>query len=588
MPTEKNAFSPLVLDELFAAGDERFLDHLIRFHEPKKLAALTDRWKRDTRPWARRILLAYLEQLPGSPGHETVVKRLFKHAEAQCDDELMAHFAYAFDRLVRRRRATRWAWDPTLRQGTREPYLAVARDVVPKLKPPPRVGEPAWPIHRLFSYHTRHYLRRRAWRYFRRMGYQHPERYPRALAGMLRLYVDGFLGSGESLLDSRSLVHACFGGTDVLNFTTGHVNLRPGRSLAELEAAPAHPELWKRLESADVLLDLIVTADSHPVRAWAVQVLRRFHFDPPPSLPPGRLLPLLDHGDELVQQLGAELLERAIGLDTLSFDDWLRLLGTRNFVALETIVRVMRSHVTAERVTLAQAVDLACAAPVPVARLGLDLLRDKPVGTPADREMIARLSDARAEAVAGELTTWTLRILGQVDVYDVDLVVRFFDALARPTREAAWAWLVADPRPPAYDDPALWSRLVETPYDDLRLHLVDDLKRRAALPGVAPDRLGPALWAPVLLGIHRGGRAKLTALRQVGDAVARDPARAGPLLPVLAVAIRSVRLPEARHGLAAVVGAVEAHPELGEAVRRHLPELDLGDASAWEAGAVCR
>lgn len=588
MAKAKDAFSPLVLDELFATGDERFLDHLIRFHEPKKLAALPDRWKRDTRPWARRTLLAYLQQLPGSPGHETVVKRLFKHAEAQRDDELVAQFALAFDRLIRRRRTTRWVWDPTLRRGGSVPVLGAVRDVLPKLKSPPRAGETPWPRHRLFSYRTRHYLRRRAWRYFRRLGHQQPARYARAVSGMLRLYADADLASGEALLDSRSLVHACFRGSDVLDFTPGHVNLREGRGLDELDAAPAHAELWKRPDSADVLLDLIATADARPIRAWAVQLFRRFHFEPPPALSIDRLLPLLDHGDELVQQLGADLLERAVGLDTLAFDDWLRLLGTRNLTALETIARVMRTYVTPDRVTLAQAVELACAAPVPVARLGLDLLRDKSVTSSVDRETVARLADARSEAVAAELVAWALPRVGAPEAYAVDVVVRFFDALIRPMREAAWVWLTnADPRPPAYDDPAFWSRLIETPYDDLRLHLVTDLKRRATLPGVGPDTLGPALWAPVLLGIHRGGRAKLTALRQVGDAVARDPARAGPLLPVLAVAIRSVRVPEARHGLAAVVGAVEANRALADAVRQHLPELDLGNASEWER-AACR
>jgi hypothetical protein len=385
-----------VLDELFAAGDERFLNHLVTFHEPKKLAALADRWKRDSRPWARRTLLEYVDRLPGSPGHEPVVKRLFKHAEAQGDDELMARFAYAFDRLVRRRRAKRWQWDPTLRQGGPVQTLVVPRDVLPKLKPPPPAGEPPWPTRRLFSYHTRHHLRRRAWRYFRRMGHKRPDRYPRAVAGLLRLFADGSLASGEALLDSRSLAHTCFRGSDVLDFTPGHVNLRRGRSLAELQAAPAHPRLWQRPASADVLLDLAAGAGSRPVRAWAVQVFRRFHFDPAPSLPPDRLLPLLDHGDELVQQLGADLLERAVGLESLAFDDWLRLLATRNLTALETIARVMRRYVTADRVTLAQAVALACAVPVPVARLGLDLVRDKPVVTFDDREQVARLADARA------------------------------------------------------------------------------------------------------------------------------------------------------------------------------------------------
>jgi hypothetical protein len=81
----------------------------------------------------------------------------------------------------------------------------------------------------------------------------------------------------------------------------------------------------------------------------------------------------------------------------------------------------------------------------------------------------------------------------------------------------------------------------------------------------------------VLLNVHRGGRAKLTALRQTADAIARDPKNAEPLLPVLAVAVRSVRLPEARHGLAALVRAVDAHPPLADGVRRHFPELDLGE-----------
>lgn len=600
MATAKDPVSPLVLDELFAAGDERFLEHLIQFYEPKKLAAIADRWKRDTRPWARRTLLAYLEQAPASRGHETVVKRLFKHAEAQRNDELMAHFARAFDRLIRRRRATRWRWDPALRRSTNEPYLASPRDVMPhvgkggRLAQNPKTLKPVHvparftQSHKLFSYRTRHYLRRRAWRYFRRMGHQQPDRYASAVSGMLRLYSDADLASGEALLDSRSLVHACFRGSDVLEFTPGHVNLREGRGLDELDAAPAQAELWKRPDSADELLDLIAAANARPVRAWAVQLFRRFHFEPPPALAIDRLLPLLDHGDELAQQLGADLLERAVGLDTLAFGDWLRLLGTRNLTALETIARVMRTYVTPERVTLAQAVELACAAPVPVARLGLDLFRDKPVTSTADREIVARLADARAEAVAGELAAWALPRLGAPEAYAVDLVVRFFDALIRPMREAAWVWLTnTDRRPPAYDDPAFWSRLIETPYDDLRLHLVADLRRRATLPGVTPDTLGPALWAPVLLGIHRGGRAKLTALRQVGDAVARDPARAEPLLPVLAVAVRSVRMPEARHGLAAVVGAVEANRALADAVRKHLPELDLGGAAEWER-APCR
>ncbi len=42
----------------------------------------------------------------------------------------------------------------------------------------------------LFSYRTRYYLRRRAWRYFRRMGFATPDAYPAAIAAALRRYRD--------------------------------------------------------------------------------------------------------------------------------------------------------------------------------------------------------------------------------------------------------------------------------------------------------------------------------------------------------------------------------------------------------------
>ena len=77
----------------------------------------------------------------------------------------------------------------------------------------------------------------------------------------------------------------------------------------------------------------------------------------------------------------------------------------------------------------------------------------------------------------------------------------------------------------------------------------------------------------MLLGVHRGGRQKIKATQQVARKLADDPAQAEKLLPVLVVAVRSVRGAEFRAGLAAVVAAVEARPELGPLVRQHLPEL---------------
>jgi hypothetical protein len=85
------------------------------------------------------------------------------------------------------------------------------------------------------------------------------------------------------------------------------------------------------------------------------------------------------------------------------------------------------------------------------------------------------------------------------------------------------------------------------------------------------------VWSSVLLGVHRGGRQKRKATGQLAAAIADQPQRADELLPVLAASIRSVRQPERRSGLAAVVQLVTACPELAASVSRHLPELRLAN-----------
>ena len=75
-------------------------------HIPQRCAPIADRWRIDPRPWARQQLLNYLRLPFDQPGHQPVVKRLFKHAESKGDDEVMAAFLVAFDLLVRRENQT--------------------------------------------------------------------------------------------------------------------------------------------------------------------------------------------------------------------------------------------------------------------------------------------------------------------------------------------------------------------------------------------------------------------------------------------------------------------------------------------------
>ena len=213
--------STLVVDESFATQDERFVERVRLVASAKYLAGLADRWKRDARPWARQQIFKYLALPMDRPGHHPVVKRLFKQAEANGDNELMAEFLVTFDRLVRRQRRMEYRYDRQTRQVTQEEVLYAPRDQIlasagtmtsqgreginpftgEKTSFPPKTITAGVPKNgRLFSYKTRAYVRRRAWRYFRRMGFQTPAAYPQVAAGILAKYRDEDFAKGENIL----------------------------------------------------------------------------------------------------------------------------------------------------------------------------------------------------------------------------------------------------------------------------------------------------------------------------------------------------------------------------------------------------
>jgi hypothetical protein len=191
------------------------------------------------------------------------------------------------------------------------------------------------------------------------------------------------------------------------------------------------------------------------------------------------------------------------------------------------------------------------------------------------------LSNAECDAVGEEVAAYGLSVVGSPQTYRTDQVVRFFDSLNVHVRRGAWNWLT--PQSPGYDDASLWSRLVETPYDDVKLRLVEALQQRAAadakVSALSVDSL-PPIWTAVLLNVHRGGRAKLTALRQISAAISNRPEACERLIPVMAVAIRSVRPPEVRAGLSSILTAVAKRPELESMLATQIPELRLTPTEA--------
>jgi hypothetical protein len=552
--------SPLILAELYEAGDASFLDKITHHRGGfKPLLPLIEKWKKDRRPWARQMKLRFVSEKQVNDGNRVVFKRLFKQAWHDGDHELMGAFMARVDGMMRRARANKYFFE-NRQVRTVEVLKAPAR--------PHPTG---------FSAETRHYLRRRAWRYFRRLGFRDPAAYVPAVARALVRYADDDVRSGENLLDNWGLMHACFGRSDVLVFDKRHTNVKAGRSLAELQAAPMFERHWASPAAVPALLALVLDANCRPVRVWAIQLLKRHHSAALASVDAELLVRLVDHADGDVAAFAAELLSTASVAGTLPVATWLRLLATRNGTVVAAVVDAFQKHVNFDRVTLAQAVQIATSPATPVARLGLEILGQRKIASDADRATLAELASARCLAAGDAIARFAMGKLNVAGAYQLAQVIPFFDSRLLSVRQGAFEALAEDS--PAASDPAFWSALLESPYDDVRAALVERLKHRQSLPGAGADALA-FLWRGVLLNIHRGGRAKLSALKQVSRHVTLRPDTLPALLPVLAVAIRSVRAPEARHGLAAIVAAVEKVPALEPAVVATFPELRFDPAGA--------
>ena len=151
---------------------------------------------------------------------------------------------------------------------------------------------------RLFSVATRHYLRRRVWRYFRRLGRTAPERYVKGVSLALVRYVDQDAPDGLALIDNWGLIHVLFHRSPVLVGRPSGWAVAEERTLAELAPAPIFEPLWTSTPRA--IVDLLLAARCRPVRQWALQMVRR-HESALAAITLDDLLNLLAHDDlELV------------------------------------------------------------------------------------------------------------------------------------------------------------------------------------------------------------------------------------------------------------------------------------------------
>ena len=634
----------LILQEMLEQADPQFIDELRAWSDADRLAHFAASWYQDRRPQARRFLLEYLKLPLNAYRHEPLVKRLFKLAEKNGDDEVMAHFLVLLDRSVRRKHGHRIHWyfktvadraeaERVLKRwseqgaqnaridnwgGSFHVQASIPRDrlFVPVPTTMPRgidkAGWTSWfgiettDLHialkwqgklpaklsdlpepyrsklasfRLFSVHTRNYLRRRVWRYFRKLGKEHPERYIPAITKALRFYDDNDARDGVALLDNWSLMHVLFHHSPVLRAQNNGWTVVRGRGLDELAPAPIYPHLWAA--STPVFFELLKDARCRVIRQWALFAIRQ---NPGllKNVPFEELFRLLNHEDAEIATLAAEVIAGHPELSKISVERWLNLLTSVTANALDAVCSLAAKQVPANRVPLDAMLKFACSRPLPLARLGFRWLQAHSL-TANDLPQLWRLTEAQADPLRAELVRWARKQFSAAANFQSSWVLDFLDSRHAEVRAEGWNWLMDEAR--AHNDVELWQKLLESPYDDLRLRLVEYLHRRYDTTNALRTRqslLKPDLlrlvWASVLLNIHRGGRSKPRIVQQVVERMEQKPDETVVLLPLLKVLLRSVRGPEWRAGLAGIVQLLERQPEVRSLVEQQFPELQMASS----------
>lgn len=594
-----------LMEELFARGDPAFTDEIRRVRDAARLGTFAARWLADKRPEARQFLIDYLARPLNTYGHDALVKRLFKGAEKAGDDDLMGAFLVALDRSIRHRRVkrrrmkwrqvdTREEADRLLREWSDQGYepnpiypsgrrfsCYASKEVetaalhasarLPQLNPKVRYLSEGY-IERLekrsklFSLKTRRYLRRRCWRYFRNLGKADPARYRAAACVFLKRYEDADVDTDLHLLDNWGLVHCLFHDSQALEQTPDGWFFASGKGIQDLEPAVYFLKTWAADPAA--LLDLALRGNCRPVRQTALHLLKAHGAEWFKSRPIGALLDLIDHTDAEISGVGFDMLENHPDLGTVPVSAWLKRLESDDLDKLQRLSVLLAGHWTGDRLPLAETVQVACHRSWPVAKLGVGLLRNRVIH-PADYAALLPLANAGCAAARPELTRWFEELFAEGRQMPADWLLEFFDSKYADVRSAAWDWLQ---RSPLKDDPVVWNKLIESPYEDVRKKLLADLTERTRGAGRGEVEM---LWAALLVNVHGAGRCKPGVVKQVVERIAGHPDESERLLPLLAIAVRSLRGPEFRAGLAGVVHLVEKRADLRPAVAARFPELLL-------------
>jgi hypothetical protein len=593
-----------LLESLFEEGNPAFLTELRLLTDAERLGKFTTKWYSDRRPIARQFIIEYLSQDLNAFHHEALVKRLFKLVEKAGDDELMGCFLVAFDRTIRRERrrqseyrnesfktealaqakSQEWAREgfqvnPLYRYSGKiyvsanRPYEVV---ITPIGTTVPRdlmlYGQYNYLVNvrkkklYLFSPKTRRYMRRRCWRYFRKLGKVDSNRYRNAAIHFLKRYEDKDVDSDIHLLDNWGLMHALFHHSEAIQFDAKGFGFAPGKTIQDLTAAPYYIETWKA--TAEPLIELLLQAKSQTVRAWAQSMLTTHHPRWLQEQSLEFLFRLLDHPDLDLMRLALDGLDERQDLESVPIEFWLKLLDGDNLEKLTRIGALLTSRLQGDRVSLVDTIRLTLHRSFPVAKLGLHWLQQHAIDEAKISQILA-LTHCECEMLRNEIATWLKVTLSSFGQAKAEWLIDFLDGKHPEVRTVGWNWFMESE---LKEDYQLWHKLIESPYLEMQRRIVANLNQRieeSSLGGMCQ------LWAIVLLNVHGSGRVKPGIIARLVDRLQRHPQDHAELLPLLSIALRSLRGPEFRTGLVGVVQLVETKAELRGPIRKQFPELQI-------------
>lgn len=553
------AGSRVAVDHLFEQGSPALAEAAQACADAEFLGHLALRWYADTRPALRDALIAFVRAGVAGTGKRAIFKRLYKLAEVAQDHALVAELAVAFDRLpVRRMRHRRLSLVRRYAFDGKAPAV-VDPNTGKRIEPPDRD---------VFTLATRRYLQRRAWRTLRGLGASDPPAYRAAAIRVLAAQRDDLLADGGQLLGAWTLLHVLYHHSPALVQERAGWDVAPGHVLADASFAPAFPAAW---DDPHALLALL-GAPASIARRFAIHQLGQLPGEALATLGPAGLAALLESTEPGAAELVGPLLAGAAWAAKMRVGEWLALLDTPGVAAQVAVGGAFLQHVAPDRLDDATLVRLVQLPHQAVARAALDWLKARPIrGAEA---LWQRLPVANATACGRDARDWLVALLrGSPDV-DVTHARDLLDSRSVEARKAAMEWIAADERFRA--DPVLLVNAAESPWPDVQSWLVAHV---AAVHATLPAGSLRHLAASTVLAIYGRGRARQRVLSLVADRVIADPDARAALLPVLGVALRSVRHGDRLAALAAIGRAGHADAALRAEICAAIPDLEFPEGA---------